>query len=284
MGATSDDAAFVEVFNAAFHDSWDFTPITVEEVSRWNHRPSFNPRGCFLLWEGDQLVGFTTVLFNPDRAEQTGKVMVALEQVLQRERPALLSVVGDVNSTLAAALVAAKAGVPLAHVEAGLRSFDRTMPEEVNRVVVDRLSDLLLTPSADADENLRREGARAERIVRVGNVMIDPLRAQLAAAQARPVLRALQLTPRGYAVCTLHRAGNVDAPEVLGRILDGLEAVQRQLPVIFPVHPRTARTLERMGSRLESMPGLRRIEPLGYLDFLCLTSQARLVLTDSGGL
>jgi len=217
-------------------------------------------------------------------AEQTAKVMVALERVLERRRPALVSVVGDVNSTLAAALVAAKAQIPLAHVEAGLRSFDRGMPEEVNRVVVDRLAALLLTPSGDADENLRREGARPEQIHRVGNVMVDTLRANLAAAQARPVLRDLALAPKGYAVCTLHRPANVDDPKMLGRILRGLAAVQRALPVVFPAHPRTRKVLDGLGALLAELPGLRLCEPMGYLDFLGLTSQARLVLTDSGGL
>lgn len=217
-------------------------------------------------------------------AEQTAKVMVALERVFEHARPALVSVVGDVNSTLAAALVAAKAQIPLAHVEAGLRSFDRSMPEEVNRLVVDRLSDLLLTPSGDADENLRREGASPERIHRVGNVMVDTLRANLAAAQARPVLRDLTLTPKRYAVCTLHRPANVDDPKVLAQILRGLAALQRALPVVFPAHPRTRKALAKLAGLLAELPGLKICEPLSYLDFLALTSQARLVLTDSGGL
>ena len=218
------------------------------------------------------------------QAEQTGKVMVALEQVVSRQRPDLISVVGDVNSTLAAALVAAKAQIPLAHVEAGLRSFDRAMPEEINRLVVDRLADLLLTPSADGDENLRREGTAPERIVRVGNVMIDTLVQKLPAAKARPVLAELGVTAGGYAVCTLHRPSNVDDPVVLGRILEALGDLQGRLPVIFPVHPRTRKTLAAFEAKLAGWPGLRVGEPLGYLDFLALTSQAKLVLTDSGGL
>ena len=217
-------------------------------------------------------------------AAQTAGVMTTLEAVVARDRPSLISVVGDVNSTLAAALVAAKACVPLAHVEAGLRSFDRAMPEEVNRLVVDRLADLLLTPSADADQNLRGEGVPAAKVVRVGNVMIDPLRARLPEALARPVLRTLGLAPGGYGVCTLHRPANVDDPEVLARILDGLAQVQARLPLVFPVHPRTRKSLEAVQRRLEALPNLRLVEPQGYLDFLALTSQARMVLTDSGGL
>ncbi|MBS2027825.1 MAG: UDP-N-acetylglucosamine 2-epimerase (non-hydrolyzing) [Deltaproteobacteria bacterium] len=218
------------------------------------------------------------------QAEQTGKVMVALEKVVAEQRPDLISVVGDVNSTLAAALVAAKACIPIAHVEAGLRSFDRAMPEEVNRVVVDRLSDLLLTPSADGDENLRREGVDASRIVRVGNVMIDTLRKNLPAAQARPILRELGLNAGGYALCTLHRPSNVDDAAVLGRILDALGAISQKLPLLFPVHPRTRKMLGAFDAKLKAWPQLRLCEPLGYLDFLALTSQAKLVLTDSGGL
>ena len=218
------------------------------------------------------------------QAEQTAKVMVALEKVVGEQRPALISVVGDVNSTLAAALVAAKACIPLAHVEAGLRSFDRAMPEEVNRVVVDRLADLLLTPSADGDTNLRNEGVDPKRIVRVGNVMIDSLRAQLEAARARDVLTKLKLTPLKYAVLTLHRPANVDDPKVLARILEGVSWVQQQLPIVFPVHPRTRHTLDALAAQLGGMPNLIRVDPQGYLDFLCLTSQARMVLTDSGGL
>src|SRR5512138_4037032 len=174
-------------------------------------------------------------------AEQTARVMVAFERALAelRPRPALVVVPGDVNSTVAAALVAAKAGLPLAHLEAGLRSFDRSMPEEANRVVTDHLSDLLLTPSADADENLRREGIEGARVVRVGNLMIDTLRAHLPRARALRVPEGLGLAPRGYAVATLHRPSNVDDPAVLARLLGALGALARALPIVFPVHPRT---------------------------------------------
>jgi len=215
-------------------------------------------------------------------AEQTGKVLLAVEKVLLAERPALVSVVGDVNSTLAATLAAAKLGIPVAHVEAGLRSFDRTMPEELNRLVVDALADLLLTPSADADANLAREGIGAERIRRVGNVMIDSLLSSLPAAQALPVPERFGVAPGRFAVCTLHRAGNVDDPARLGQLLDGLGRVARRVPVVFAIHPRTRGRLEARG--YQPAPGLLLSEPLGYLELLSLTSRAALVLTDSGGL
>src|SRR5512141_1232571 len=159
--------------------------------------------------------------------EQTGRLMIALERVFGAERPDLVSVVGDVNSTVAAALVAAKMGICTSHVEAGLRSFDRSMPEELNRVVTDALSDLLLTPSEDADQNLRREGVADRRIHRVGNVMIDSLHASLSRAQQMPTLRELGLTPRRYAVCTLHRPSNVDDPRVLEGLLRAVGELSR---------------------------------------------------------
>jgi UDP-N-acetylglucosamine 2-epimerase (non-hydrolysing) len=219
-------------------------------------------------------------------AEQTARVMIELEKVFAEHRPDLVSVVGDVNSTVAAALVAAKMLIPLAHVEAGLRSFDRAMPEEVNRLVTDRLADLLLTPSRDGDENLLKEGVHPSRIFFVGNVMIDSLLASKAKADALPTLQNLGLSPRSYAVCTLHRPSNVDDPNVLGGLLDALGFVSQSLPVIFPVHPRTRKVIQDSGlqATVDSFPQLRFVEPMGYLEFLALTSQARLILTDSGGL
>ena len=219
-------------------------------------------------------------------AEQTARTMIELEKVFLREKPDLVSVVGDVNSTLAGALVASKMGIRIAHVEAGLRSFDRSMPEEINRIVTDRLSDLLLTPSPDADVNLLKEGVEPARIHLVGNVMIDSLLASQARAEQLPTLAGLGLAPRGYAVCTLHRASNVDDPKVLSGLLSALAHVSTRVPVIFPVHPRTRKMLADQGlsGMLERSPGLRLVDPMGYLEFLALTSQARLILTDSGGL
>ena len=219
-------------------------------------------------------------------AEQTAKVMLELEKICASERPDLISVVGDVNSTLAAALVAAKALIPLAHVEAGLRSYDLTMPEEINRMVTDRLAALLLTPSPDANENLRKEGIDESRIFFVGNVMIDSLLAFKAKAEALPTLQRMGLTPRGYAVCTMHRPSNVDDAETFAALLNALAEISKKTPVIFPVHPRTRRMISdgNLEASLTSYPDLRLIDPMGYLEFLSLTSRAALILTDSGGL
>ncbi len=219
-------------------------------------------------------------------AEQTARVMIELEKVFLKEKPDLISVVGDVNSTVAAALVAAKMLIPLSHVEAGLRSWDRAMPEEVNRIVTDRLADLLLTPSRDGDENLRKEGIEESKIHFVGNVMIDSLLASKAKAEKLSTLADLGLTPRRYAVCTLHRPSNVDDPRTLAGLVDALAHVSRTIPVIFPVHPRTRKVIAEQGltGALAQAPQLRLVDPMGYLEFLALTSQAQLILTDSGGL
>ena len=219
-------------------------------------------------------------------AAQTAAVMQRFEPVVEAERPDWVLVVGDVNSTLACALVCAKLGVKTVHVEAGLRSRDRTMPEEINRLLTDQLADLLLTPSADADRNLLDENIPAERIRLVGNVMIDSLLKHLEGAARSNVREELGVADGDYAVVTLHRPSNVDEPETFGRILSALEQLAERLPVIFPAHPRTrARAAEfGLGERLSRARDLRLIEPLGYLDFLRLMSGARLVLTDSGGL
>lgn len=220
-------------------------------------------------------------------AQQTAAVMREFEPIVLRERPDWVIVVGDVNSTLACALVCVKLGVRVAHVEAGLRSRDRTMPEEINRLLTDQIADLLLTPSADADANLLAEGIAMERIRFVGNVMIDSLHAQLTRARESQVRAELGVADRDYAVVTLHRPSNVDVRETLARIIHALEKISERLPVIFPVHPRTRRRLAEFGLPANVEGGttpLRLIEPLGYLDFLHLFSGARLVLTDSGGI
>ena len=216
-------------------------------------------------------------------AVQTAKVMIGLEQVCLERRPDLVNVVGDVNSTLAAALVAAKLRIPVSHVEAGLRSFDPDMPEEINRIVTDRVADLLLTPSADADDNLAAEGVPAAKIRRVGNVMIDTLQRFLPIATLDRVRDRVAVTDRGYAVLTLHRPSNVDDPETFRRLLRVIEAISTRMPLVFPVHPRTRARIDASGV---AIVGDRVIltEPLGYVDFLSLTSHARIVLSDSGGL
>ncbi len=212
-------------------------------------------------------------------AEQTARVMTAFEPLVEELTPDAVVVVGDVTSTLACALVAAKAGVTVAHVEAGLRSRDWTMPEEVNRVVTDRLSDLLFAPSPDGVDNLRSEGYHEDQIQLAGNVMIDTLYANLDRALASDVLHRYGLSPGGYALATLHRPANVDDSGMLTALLRALGEVARQLPIVLPVHPRTAARLEEVG-----LPdGIRLVPPAGYLDFIALQASARLVLTDSGG-
>ena len=219
-------------------------------------------------------------------AAQTAAVMERFEPVVLREKPDWVLVVGDVNSTIAGALVCVKLGVKVAHVEAGLRSRDRTMPEEINRLLTDQISDLLFTPSHDADENLRAEGIPEERIRFVGNVMIDSLQQNLERARQSSVRADLGVRDVDYAVMTLHRPSNVDIPEAFERILSALETITEKLPVVFPVHPRTRKTVAALGfsERVGAMKNLRVVDPLGYLDFLSLYSQARLVLTDSGGI
>ena len=219
-------------------------------------------------------------------AEQTARVMLAFEPVLLEQKPDLVLVVGDVNSTLACALVCVKIGVLVAHVEAGLRSFDRTMPEEINRVLTDQIADLLFTTERDADENLWREGVAEEKIHFVGNVMIDTLLRHKERALALDALGRYELEHRGFALLTLHRPSNVDVPEVLSGILDALAEIQAWLPIIFPAHPRTVKRVRELGfeGRLAAMPDLRVTEPLGYLEFLNLMANARLALTDSGGI
>jgi len=233
---------------------------------------------------------------------QTADILRRFEGVLEDEQPQVVLVVGDVNSTLACTVVAAKMSPPVrvAHVEAGLRSRDRSMPEEVNRIVTDALSDLLFTTSPDADRNLVVEGIERRRIHRVGNVMIDTLRRFLARADSSDVTRRLGIA-EPFALLTMHRPSNVDEPAALRRIFAALEILARDLPIVFPVHPRTVKMIQELGVQIggaggagapdgralpgdRTSPGLRLIEPLGYLDFLHLQKRARLVLTDSGGI
>ena len=217
---------------------------------------------------------------------QIARILDRLEPELSRLAPACIVVVGDVNSTLAAALTAAKMGIPLAHVEAGLRSRDRTMPEELNRILTDACADLLFTTERDANENLVREGIDPEAIHFVGNVMIDTLRRFERRARASTILDSMGLEAGGFALVTLHRPSNVDRREDLDRIVTILEGTASRLPVVFPVHPRTRGRLDEAGvaSRLEGNPRMRITPPVGYIDFMRLMSAARIVLTDSGGI
>lgn len=220
-------------------------------------------------------------------ASQTGKIMIAFEKVVSEKKPDLVVVVGDVNSTLACALVSSKLGIKIAHVEAGLRSFDRTMPEEINRVLTDQISDFLFTTCEDADVNLQNEGIAREKVFFVGNVMIDTLRHQQKLAEDSGILERLELRGKEgikkYALLTLHRPSNVDNRETLDKLLDVLNELNRRIPVVFPAHPRTVKQLKafELEQKADSM---MMISPLGYLEFLHLMSHASLVLTDSGGI
>jgi UDP-N-acetylglucosamine 2-epimerase (non-hydrolysing) len=225
-------------------------------------------------------------------AAQTARIMERIEPVLEDAKPDLTVVVGDVNSTIAAALVCAKLLLPVAHVEAGLRSFDRTMPEEINRLLTDQLADLLFTTSPEAKDNLMREGVAQDKIIFVGNPMIDSLERHLDRSHASNVLETLSLDGGDYALVTLHRPSNVDEPETLRGILGALHDVAGRLPVVFPVHPRTAKMIRTFAlDDMVTFEGVASaggaiacIEPLGYVDFLRVMASARLVLTDSGGI
>lgn len=215
-------------------------------------------------------------------AAQTAATMASFEPVVLKHRPDCVVVVGDVNSTLACALVCAKIGVRVAHVEAGLRSWDRTMPEEINRILTDQISDLLFTPSKDGNENLIREGIDSTKIHFVGNVMIDTLIKLLPQALQKHNLQDFGLKPKNYILVTLHRPSNVDDPTVLRGILRAMAETSLDVPVIFPVHPRTRSRIQELN---ESLPNktLQLVDPLGYLAFLALMNAATLVVTDSGG-
>jgi UDP-N-acetylglucosamine 2-epimerase (non-hydrolysing) len=217
-------------------------------------------------------------------AVQTAEIMKRFEPVVLARRPDAVLVVGDVNSTIACGLVAVKMGVRLIHVEAGLRSFDRTMPEEINRLLTDAISDLLFCSEAAGVENLRREGVPSDRICLAGNVMIDTLSRNRRLAERSPILEELELGAKRYAVLTLHRPSNVDDPAVLGPLMATLDRVAGTLPIVFPIHPRTRARMEAMGALRSASSGWRVIEPQGYLEFLKLMSHSRLVLTDSGGI
>jgi UDP-N-acetylglucosamine 2-epimerase (non-hydrolysing) len=212
--------------------------------------------------------------------------MIAYEKLLMEKRPDLVVVVGDVNSTVACTLAAVKLGVKTAHLEAGLRSFDRSMPEEVNRIVTDAIADILWTPSPDGDENLLREGIAPEKIQRVGNIMIDSLEMMRPRIMAENAAAKYGLENGAFGVVTLHRPANVDNPETLAKICDALRRIATDLPLIFPVHPRTRKNLEAFGlyGRLVAAPGMHLDGPVSYIPFMNLVFNCRLAITDSGGI
>lgn len=219
-------------------------------------------------------------------AEQTASVMIAYDRACEADRPDLVVVVGDVNPTVACALVGAKLHIPVAHLEAGLRSGDRDMPEEINRLVTDTLADILWTPSPDADEHLAAEGVAPEKVTRVGNIMIDSYELMRERIEASGERQRLGLEKQEYAVLTLHRPSNVDAVGPLTSLVNQLKNVAARLPLVFPVHPRTRKNLETFGlwKELAASPGVHLTEPLGYVDFMNLVCGARLAITDSGGI
>ena len=259
----------------------DFAPVLIHSGQHYD----FNMSDAFFadlrLPAPDHHLG----IGSGTHAEQTGGVMIAYEKVAMAERPDWLVVAGDVNSTAACAMVAAKLQIPLVHLEAGLRSGDRAMPEEVNRIVTDALADALWTPSPDADANLLAEGVDPARISRVGNIMIDSFDLVRPAIEAANAPARQGLTPGGYGIVTLHRPSNVDDPAELGRLVAALERVQRRLPLVFPVHPRTAARLTDSGldARLAAA-GIKLLPPLPYVDFMSLVVSAAATITDSGGI
>ena len=217
-------------------------------------------------------------------AVQTANLMMKFEPICEQEKPDWVVVVGDVNSTMACTLVCSKLGIKVAHVEAGLSSFDREMPEEVNQILTDTLADLLLTPSADTNENLKREGIPDSKIKLVGNIMIDSLVANLEKARTSPILNRLELEKKRFVYVTLHRPSNVDHQTGSSSVMSALGRVAEDMSVVFPMHPRTRNMCEQFNIPLDELKGLQIEEPLGYHNSLCLAETARFVLTDSGGL
>jgi UDP-N-acetylglucosamine 2-epimerase (non-hydrolysing) len=254
----------------------DFTQVLVHTGQHYDASMSSQFFKDLDMPEPDEFLG----VGSGTHAQQTARVMTAFEPALEKHRPDWVFVAGDVNSTIACALVCAKLQVPVAHVEAGLRSGDRTMPEEINRILTDQIADLLFTPSQDADDHLRREGVASAKIRFVGNVMIDSLTRMLPAALALPTLDRLELASKHYVLVTFHRPSNVDDLEKLQDLLGALQTISRDCEVVFPVHPRTRQKIDSLHF---AEPRVRLLEPLGYLEFLALMNSAAAVLTDSGG-
>ena len=219
-------------------------------------------------------------------AEQTAKIMIDFEKVCREHKPDMVLVVGDVNSTVACSLVAAKLWIPVVHVEAGLRSFDRKMPEEINRLVTDALADYLFITEKAGIENLKNEGVDDAKVHFVGNVMIDSLAFFLEKARESDILKKLELREKNYALVTLHRPSNVDDQENFLKILTAFEQIEKEIPIVFPIHPRTRKNIERFGleDRVKALKNLKLLPPIGYLDFMNLTQNCKFVMTDSGGI
>lgn len=256
-----------------------FAPVLIHTGQHYDSAMSDSILADLKLPPADHHLGIGSGL----HGEQTGKVMIAYEQVAMADRPDWLVVVGDVNSTLACALVGAKLRIPTIHLEAGLRSGDRTMPEEINRIATDAVADVLWTPSPDGDANLLAEGIPAGRITRVGNIMLDSFEMIRGRIDSAPSPQSFGVGPR-YALVTLHRPSNVDSPERLSRLVDALAEIQAELPLLFPVHPRTAARLEASGlDRRLDRAGVRCIAPVPYIQFMRFLTGAAAAITDSGG-
>jgi UDP-N-acetylglucosamine 2-epimerase (non-hydrolysing) len=281
VGARPNFMKVAPIFSAMKRRNSEFSPLLLHTGQHYDKELSelfFRELG---LPEPDIHLG----VGSQSHAMQTAAIMQGFEPVVLRERPDWVLVVGDVNSTLACSLVCSKLRIKVVHVEAGLRSRDRTMPEEINRLLTDQISDLLLTPSSDADQNLLAEGIEREKIRMVGNVMIDSLFSHMERAKSSKVAEKLGLLDRQYGVLTLHRPSNVDDKDKLAGIIGAVKGLAKDLQIIFPVHPRTEKRLEDLGIRMEDNgSGLRFIKSLGYVDFLSLYSRSALVLTDSGGI
>lgn len=267
---------------ASMNRTADISPILVHTGQHYDDNMSkvfFRDLG---IPEPDHYLG----IGGGSHTQQTARIMLALEPILMDLQPDFALAVGDVNSTLATALVAAKLQIPVVHVEAGLRSFDRTMPEEINRILTDSVSDWLFTTEASANVNLEREGVASDRIFFVGNVMIDTLLTHKQQALDLHMPQRLGAESGRYGVVTLHRPSNVDDRKVFANILKALSAIQREIPIFFPVHPRTRQRLMEFGFKeeLDSLKQVVLLDPMGYLEFLGLTAEARIVLTDSGGI
>ncbi len=259
-----------------------FEPLVVHTGQHYDANMSDNIFRDLELPEPDIYLG----VGSGTHAEQTAGVMVSFEKICVDVSQDLTVVVGDINSTMACAISSAKSNIPIAHIEAGLRSWDRTMPEEINRLITDSISDILLTPSADADENLLREGHPSEHIRRVGNIMIDSLISVQPKALKADTCKHMGIMPDSYGLITLHRPSNVDSEESLREIVTTLSKFAESTEIIFPVHPRTRKNLNNYGllEILEKSKGVRLLEPLGYLDFMNLLMNTKFVLTDSGGI
>ncbi len=262
--------------------STTFTPLLIHTGQHYDKKMSQTFFVDLGMPEPDMYLG----VGSGSHAAQTASVMIALEKILLEEKPNWIIVVGDVNSTLAASLAASKLHIPIAHIEAGLRSFDRSMPEEINRILTDSISDLLFVTEQSGLDNLKKEGIADDKVHFVGNVMIDSLIEHLEKSKLSPILEELSLVPKRYILMTLHRPSNVDDRNSLQDILTTLEVIQKELPIIFPIHPRTKKRIEEFGlaNQVERMKNLRLVDPLGYLPFLRLMSKSKLLLTDSGGI